>query len=131
MALFNRRKDSSGRDYIAIRELLNQAADDVVNIEISGIGTLVSNGTALDLNLQGLNPVVSGEALQLNGNGIGGTGALYNISDNNQWAGAPITLNTNSSIGVDVGVAGALTPSSSSLTVTGDILTQPGAADVL
>ena len=55
---------------------------------------------------------MTGEALYLNGSGINNTGALENLSGKNTWAGAPITLNTASSIGVAGGT----------LTVTGDVL---------
>jgi autotransporter-associated beta strand protein len=78
-------------------------------------GTVVNTGAtlALDLNPTGGGgpQTVTGETLTLNGAGVNGMGALDNVSGTNTWAGAPIILNTNSSIGVDVG----------SLTVTGGV----------
>jgi autotransporter-associated beta strand protein len=87
----------------------------VSKVADGGVGTLVKSGAALDLDLDpnntGTPQTVNGEALHINGTGINGTGALDNISGNNTWTGAPITLDTTSAIGVDKG----------SLTVSGDV----------
>src|SRR5262249_57612303 len=53
---------------------------------------------AATLQLQGTGNVAS-EDLTINGVGIGNAGALQNVSGNNAW-GKPITLGSNSSIGV-------------------------------
>src|SRR5207302_1168092 len=55
--------------------------------------TLVSSGATLQLDLSGAaSQTVTGEALQLNGSGVNGAGALDNISGANTWAGAFIDL---------------------------------------
>jgi autotransporter-associated beta strand protein len=62
-------------------------------------GTTVTGGAALQLQLGGA--TVTGEALTLNGAGFNPPhGALENLTGNNTWAG-PITLASNSTIGVD------------------------------
>ena len=70
-------------------------------LALSGINTVVTVGAALDLES---NLVV--EPITLNGNGIAFdghyTGALRSISNNNVYTGT-LTLNTNSTIGVDSG----------------------------
>jgi autotransporter-associated beta strand protein len=63
--------------------------------------TVVDKGSALELqtDLQ-LEPVtVNGDGISFNGHN---TGALYNVSNNNTYTG-PLTLNTDSTIGVDTG----------------------------
>jgi autotransporter-associated beta strand protein len=87
----------------------------VTKVADGGVGTIVQNGAALALDLDPANTgtpqTVSAEALHLSGNGIGGTGALDNLTGKNTWTGAPITLDSASAIGVDGG----------SLTVRGDV----------
>ncbi|MEO6274356.1 MAG: autotransporter-associated beta strand repeat-containing protein, partial [Rhodoferax sp.] len=83
-------------------------------------GTSVAAGTALQLQN---NIAVGAEALTLNGTGVGGTGALRNISGNNSWAG-PITLGGATRINSDAGtltLGGALDTASNAnpLTVGG------------
>ncbi len=87
-------------------------------VATGGAGTIVSNGAALDIDPVG-NPVnsqtsitINGESLHLNGTGVGNTGALNNISGNNTWTGAPVTLDTSSYVGA-VG--------NTSLTVSGGV----------
>src|SRR5581483_593792 len=69
-----------------------------------GIGTQVASGAALELDGSVANFSVVGEALVLNGAGIapGNAGALRNVVGTNTWTG-PVTLKTNSTIGVDAG----------------------------
>jgi len=62
-------------------------------------GTNVSTGATLGLQ-GGIS--VTGEALTLNGTGVGGAGALRNVSGNNFW-NRTITLSSNSTIGSDAG----------------------------
>jgi autotransporter-associated beta strand protein len=85
-------------------------------------GTYVTSGATLQLDLDPLNTgnpqTVTGETLTLNGAGVGGIGALDNLTGANTWAGAPIVLNTSSSVGVNGG----------SLTVTGDVQGPLGAS---
>jgi fibronectin-binding autotransporter adhesin len=70
-------------------------------------GTTVTGGATLQLQN---NIAVSAEALTLNGAGVGGQGALANVSGTNSWAGA-ITLASDSTIGSTAGT----------LTLTGGI----------
>lgn len=69
-------------------------------------GTVVASGAALELTIS-----VSGEALTLNGNGIGTTGALRSVAGTQAWSG-PVTLASSSAIGADAGTT---------LTVSGGI----------
>jgi autotransporter-associated beta strand protein len=98
----------------------------VSDVADGGIGTLVSPGTQLNVDLDptglGLTPTVAGEPLTLNGTGLSGAGALLNISGMNTWTGG-INLATSSAIGVNGGsfsetgvVSG---PASSALTKIG------------
>jgi autotransporter-associated beta strand protein len=84
-----------------------------------GVGALVQSGATLALDLSNApSQTVSGVALQLNGTGTNGNGALENVSGNNTWEGPTspllprvpaITLNSNGTtiqndaIGVDAG----------------------------
>jgi autotransporter-associated beta strand protein len=61
-------------------------------------GTTVTAGATLELSG---NVAITGEALTLNGNGVGGDGALRNVSGDNLFAGL-ITLATNSRIQSDI-----------------------------
>jgi autotransporter-associated beta strand protein len=78
----------------------------VTKVSDGGIGTLVSNGATLQLDLDpkntGTAQTVSGETLALNGSGAGGIGALDNLSGSNTWSAA-ITLQSSSSIKTDAG----------------------------
>jgi fibronectin-binding autotransporter adhesin len=85
-------------------------------------GTIVATGAALET--QG-NITVGAEALLLNGTGIGGGGALRNISGNNTYGGA-ITLNTAARINSDSGV---LTLGNFNVISAGQNLTVGGAGD--
>jgi fibronectin-binding autotransporter adhesin len=85
-------------------------------------GTIVATGAALEA--QG-NITVGAEALLLNGTGIGGGGALRNISGNNTYGGA-ITLNTAARINSDSGV---LTLGNFNVISAGQNLTVGGAGD--
>ncbi len=83
-----------------------------------GIGVLVSDGAELDLRAIN-SPVTTpaGLKLTLNGTGVGGTGALKNITGNNAWSGpvnvaTPSTINVNPSTTLafsDVGSGSAIT----------------------
>src|SRR5262249_1184723 len=91
-------------------------------------GTTVSSGAALQLQGPALTTV--NEPLTLNGSGLSNTGALRALSGTPAWAG-PVTLNSDSSIGVDTGatlkISGALS-GPASLTKAGGgtlILTNP------
>jgi autotransporter-associated beta strand protein len=68
---------------------------------------VVKSGATLELDgdpsAQGKSITVSGKSLILNGTGIGGAGALHDISGNDSWTG-PITLQSATSIGVDPGL---------------------------
>lgn len=81
-------------------------------------GTTVASGAALQL--QG-NISVTNEALSLAGTGVGGNGALRNVSGTNTWTG-PITLAAPAEIQTDAGqlnVSGSITSSNHALTVDG------------
>lgn len=65
-------------------------------------GTQVLSGATLRLDGTAGNLAIGAEALTLNGNGVGGAGALESIIGANTWAGA-ITLETDSRIAVDAG----------------------------
>ncbi|MDD2762351.1 MAG: autotransporter-associated beta strand repeat-containing protein [Opitutaceae bacterium] len=67
------------------------------------IGATVASGATLQL--QGAIDI-TGQTLTISGTGVGGIGALNNVSGNNSWQGADINLNANSSI---VASAGQLT----------------------
>lgn len=72
-------------------------------------GTTVASGAALELQ-GGIN--VAAEALTLNGSGIGGAGALRNVSGDNTWGGT-VALG-GATVGVDAGtltLAGAISGS--------------------
>src|SRR5439155_26587959 len=64
-------------------------------------GTIVDPGTALELQSDlDLEPItLNGDGFSFNGHN---TGALRNVSNNNTYTGT-ITLNSNSTIGVDTG----------------------------
>jgi len=70
-------------------------------------GTSVTSGATLQMQ-GGIS--VGTEALTLNGTGVGGNGALRNISGNNSWAGA-VTLGSAAQINSDAGT----------LTVSGNV----------
>ncbi len=81
-------------------------------------GVTVANGASL--GLQG-GITVGAEALTLNGTGVGGAGALRNISGNNTWGGA-VTLGSATQINSDVGLLtlnGAIGGATQNLTVNG------------
>jgi autotransporter-associated beta strand protein len=86
-------------------------------------GTTVSGGAALQLQ-GGIS--VGAEPLSLSGTGVGGTGALVNVSGQNTWGG-PITMTGSTTFGSSGGT----------LAVTGDInnggflLTVTGTGDTL
>lgn len=69
--------------------------------------SITDTGTALTAGT----PIRSGKplifTLVLNGNGVGGVGALYNKTGNNTWNGQ-VVLQTNSSIGAAVGTRGTV-----------------------
>lgn len=71
--------------------------------------TVVNNGATLELDLGPGNHTFLGETLTLNGNGVGGVGALNNVSGDNAWTVEPIVLATSAAIGV---AGGSLTVSS-------------------
>lgn len=82
-----------------------QVREGVINIQnntgfgSTGGGVIVSNGAAVEV--QG-NITVGTEALTLYGTGVGGNGALRNISGSNSWAGA-VTLGSATRIQSDAG----------------------------
>lgn len=96
----------------------------VLNIQnATGLGTIaagttVASGAALEL--QGT-IAVGAETLTLSGTGVGGAGALRNISGTNSWAGAvTITQATGASIMSDAGlltISGATNGSAASTTL--------------
>ena len=104
-------------------------------------GTFVSSGAELQLSnvahgdLTGANKI-GGEALSLNGAGIGGTsGALNNFIGNNEFGGV-VTLATPSTIKSTAGtltLSGGVTSSHQALTVTGsgDTTINPSSAGAL
>jgi len=64
-------------------------------------GSIVSAGTTLAVQETIANAAITvSRPLSLNGSGVSSGGALRNISSNNTWSG-PITLQSNSSVGVD------------------------------
>jgi autotransporter-associated beta strand protein len=102
---------------------------------VSGGTLIVGNATALGATANGTNVAngatlalqggiaVAGEALTLNGTGVGNAGALRNISGPNSWS-RTITLSTNSTIGSDAGTltlnnTTAVSGTNRSLTLTG------------
>ncbi len=81
-------------------------------------GTTVASGAALEL--QG-NISVTNETLTLAGTGVGGNGALRNISGTNTWTGAT-TLSTNAEMQSDSGrliVSGPISSTNQGLTIDG------------
>lgn len=81
-------------------------------------GTTVASGAALQLQNDIL---VAGEALTVTGTGVGGTGAVRNISGNNTWTGG-VNLSGNTTVGSDAGLltfSGNITNGIRTLTVTG------------
>ncbi len=96
----------------------------------AGVGTVVASGAALQV--QG-GITFAAELLTLNGSGIGGTGALRNISGNNIWPNQ-ITLASASTIGSDtntLSVTGNISNTGFLLTVTGAGNTTFGGAGVV
>ena len=96
----------------------------VSTVADGGIGTLVHSGAALALNLPAAGNTVTGVALQLNGTGPTGNGALENVNGNAVWQGVnsfaitaasenltnvTITATTNFQVGQSVLIAG-ITP---------------------
>lgn len=82
--------------------LVNAGAVNLQNglaLGTSGAGAVVASGAALELQN---NITITGETLQLSGSGIGGAGALRNISGSNTFAG-PITVSADSQIGATAG----------------------------
>ena len=82
-------------------------------------GTTVANGAALQL--QG-GITVGSEQLNIRGTGIGGTGALRNISGNNTWGGS-IVQAAATTISSDAGIltlSGSTITGASALTFTGN-----------
>ena len=85
----------------------------VSTVADGGVGCRVDAGGTLALDLGSASgQTVTGVALQLNGNGNGGVGALENISGDNTWQGPAvvltpkipaITLSSSSAIGVATG----------------------------
>ena len=107
----------------------------VVNVQngttLGGAGAVtVNNGTALEL--QG-GVSVSGQPATINGTGIGGIGALRNVSGNNTWGGS-VTLGSASSIQSDSGTltligavsGGALTVAGVGNTTIGGVISGSG-----
>ena len=74
----------------------------VSTVADGSIGTLVTAGTALQLDLGAGTHTIANESLVLNNTGIGGTGALENVSGTNTWTGV-INLASSSTIGVTAG----------------------------
>jgi fibronectin-binding autotransporter adhesin len=89
-------------------------------------GTIVSSGAALQL--QG-GIAVGNEALTLDGAGIGASGALRNISEDNSWAGT-ITINSTTRINSDSGTLTLDVTSGNAITGSNDALQFGGAGDV-
>jgi autotransporter-associated beta strand protein len=88
-------------------------------------GTTVASGATLELTGD---VTITGEALTLNGDGVGGNGALRNVSGNNTFAG-PITLATSSRIQsdtagdvllLDVASGSAITGTDTNVTFAGE-----------
>ncbi len=84
----------------------------VSSVADGGVGARVNTGAALALNLPSTGATVTGVALQLNGSGPTGNGALENVAGNASWQGVnlvagngklvpAITLSSASTIGVD------------------------------
>ena len=84
---------------------LTNVAQGVLSVRNAGAlgsavgGSVVADGAALELQ-GGIS--VLGEALTLNGSGIGGTGALRNVADSNIWDGT-VTLASDSTVFADAG----------------------------
>ena len=100
----------------------------IVNIQnATSLGT-TDNGTTVNtggqLQIQG-GIAVGAEALTLNNTGVGGTGALLNISGNNSWAGA-VTLGSATTIGSSTGTLTI----SGGVTNGGFLLTTAGAGNI-
>ncbi|MEZ0276572.1 MAG: beta strand repeat-containing protein, partial [Roseimicrobium sp.] len=91
-------------------------------------GTTVQGGAALELS-GGI--TVNGEALAITGSGIGGNGALRNISGNNTYGGL-ITLPGAASIGADLGTTLTLdVASGNSISSGNSVLTFTGAGTIV
>lgn len=106
-----------------------QVREGVINIQnntgfgSTGGGVIVSNGAAVEV--QG-SITVGTETLTLYGTGVGGNGALRNISGTNSWAGA-VTLATDARIQSD---AGTLTISGNFSSSGNHTVTIGGSGDV-
>ena len=82
-------------------------------------GTTVNSGGALRLNLVNYS---TAEALSINGTGVGGTGALYNIGGDSTYAG-PVTVASNATIGSSGGIltlTGGVVKDGTTLTIKGN-----------
>ena len=81
----------------------NTISVNVSSAALGGTGVLVSSGATLQLDGDPLHKnafisVPADESVNLSGNGVGGVGALFNISGNNFLGGA-VTLQASSAIG--------------------------------
>ncbi len=96
----------------------------------AALGTTVGGTTvASNATLQFSGGItVSGESLSLAGGGVGGSGALHNLSGNNEWSG-PITMQAGQTgrIGVDSGTLTLSGPITFSGTQMGGFLVVHGA----
>jgi len=90
-------------------------------------GTTVAAGATLELSG---NVTITGEALTLNGNGVGSNGALRNVSGDNLFAG-PITLAGNTRIQSDVDTLTLDVASGNAITGAGNSVTFAGGGNVV
>lgn len=90
-------------------------------------GTSVTGGATLQLRN---NITITGEALTLNGTGVGGNGTLLNLADTNQYNGN-ITLASASRINSDAGTLTINPASGDSITAANQNLTLGGAGNIV
>ncbi len=89
----------AGQNLPLMGVLVNGGASAAVSVVADGgIGTRVATGATLEIDGSASNLNIVGETLALNGNGVGGNGALRNVAGNNTWTGGVI-LQTNTSMG--------------------------------
>ena len=93
---------SGNNTYTGVTTALYTSSGIIYIQHASALGS-ADGGTIINSSLHLAGGItVAAEALTLNGTGLYGDGALRSLSGNNAWGG-PITLTTNSSIGVDTG----------------------------
>ncbi len=92
------------------------------NVTFAAAQTSVAAGATLQLKPGSGNVSFQPESLVLNGAGVGGAGALENVSGNNTWTGG-ITLGSDSTVKADAGTSFTITGSIDGSAATGQAQT--------